>query len=126
MSMNRLWLEKIQRIYKEMRLMKDVYFPKIIDWINGYLKSAEPNPQCIGRAMMIKTVWEVRGYDQLFQMFPLSIEKCWQYTINFLRGLACSVCESSSTFYYTNKYLQMSNKECHLFCDACGQHLKVF
>jgi hypothetical protein len=126
MSMNRLWLEKIQRIYKEMRLMNDVFFPKIIDWINGYLKSAEPNPQCIGRAMMIKTVWNVGGYDQLFKMFPISIEKCWQYTINFLRGLACSVCESSSTFYYTNKYLQMSQKECHLYCDACSQHLKVF
>jgi hypothetical protein len=126
MSMNRLWLEKIQRIYKEMRLMNEIFFPKIMKWIAGYLQSAEPNPQCVERAKMIKIVWDVGGYGQLFKMFPLTIEKCWQYTINFLRGLACSVCESSSTLYYTSKYFNISQKECNLFCHACSQHLKVF
>jgi hypothetical protein len=126
MSMNRLWLEKIQRIYKEMRLMNDVFFPKIMLFITDYLKEAEPNPQCIARAKMIKTVWDAKAYDQLFKMFPITVEKCWQYTINFLRGLACSVCESSFTNYHTSKYLQMSDKECDNFCAACSQHLKVF
>lgn len=126
MSMNRLWLEKIQRIYKEMRLMQLVFFPKVMNWIATYLKSDEPNPQCLSRAKMIKILWDVNAYDQLFQMFPSTIEKCWQYTIDFLRGLACSVCDSSSEFYYTTKYFGISQKECNGFCNACSQHLKVF
>ena len=126
MSMNRLWLEKIQRIYKEMRLMKEVYFPKVMAYVKTYQTFQDPNIQCLNRAKLIQSVWDIGAFDQMFYVFPHSVEKCWQFTIDFTRGLACSICDTSSTYHYSSKYFQLSPNQCFKFTNACSEHMKVF
>ena len=126
MSMNRLWLDKIQRIYKEMRLMNDVYFPKVVKWMKVYKNSKQSNIQCKGLVNYVQRVWDVEAFSNLFYVFPISSQKCWQYSINFMRGLACGICDSSSTFFYTRQSFILNPSECYLFTDACTNHSKAF
>jgi hypothetical protein len=96
MSMNRLWLEKIQTLYREMRLMNTIYFPKVYEYVEKYQTFMDPNHECLEQARFVQSVWDSKAFEQMFSVFPQSVEKCWQYAINFTRGMACSVCDVSS------------------------------
>ena len=56
----------------------------------------------------------------------MNSEKCWQYNIDFLRGLACGICESESTKWITSENLILSQKECKNYADSCKNYWKNY
>merc|ERR1711972_185925 len=126
MSMNRLWSDKIKRIWKEVRLLENIYYPKVMDWAKNFANFREPNIQCENIVDFVNKTGAVGAFDQLFKVFPQTAETCWQYTIDFMRGLACSICDSSSTFYYSHKGFTLDKTECYSFAKQCSFHMHSY
>ena len=61
-----------------------------------------------------------------FQRYKQTAEKCWQYTLDFVRGLACGVCDNTSRYKITGTTFNISHKECLKFSQECASHLKSF
>merc|ERR1712151_548923 len=91
-----------------------------------YIKMKEPNIQCLDRANFILKANDVGALDSLFYVFPESAEKCWQYTIDFLRGWSCGICDITSTYYYTSEGFTLDPSECSKFASACSEHMQAF
>ena len=126
MSMSRLWSEKIRRIWQEMKLMQQVYFPKIQEFIKSFDKFKEPNIQCENMVDFVAKADKIGAFDQLFYVFPQTAEKCWQFTVDWIRGLACSICDTQSTYFYSTKGFILDNTQCYKYADSCSFHMHSY
>lgn len=123
MSMNRIWHFKISSMFEEMKMLKEVYYPEIHKYIE-----TEPQFQDVECSLaynVAKDMVLVNAFKEFFESYVLTAKKCWQYSINFMRGLMCSVCDFSSTFYFSEKEFNIDDSECWKFNEHCASHLKA-
>ena len=125
MSMNRIWLKKVETMISEMKLQKEVYFPKIEAFLESQKSKTFGDIECKVAVRNAQMLHKIKAYQQFFETYPKTSGKCWQYTINFLRGTMCAVCDQSSTYYFSEKMFAIDSTECWRYMDACQFQLKA-
>lgn len=134
LSMNRLWKTKIERVFNEFYIQWKKYYSKrayeyatIVTFSDQYLKKTSPNRECEQAAKQVIDLDKLEAIDNAFKYFlETSSAKCWNYTITYLRGLACGMCDISFNDYKTKKALLITKAECQKFTTECGWHIKAY
>ena len=126
MSMNKLWFEKVKRMYQEVKMLHQVFYKDIVKYAQQYLTFREKNIQCEEVSYLVQEMDEIGVFQELFELYPKTATQCWQYTIDYLRGLSCSLCDLRVQSYYSLKSFLLDNSECYAFTHACRFHIKSF
>lgn len=125
MSMNRIWLKKIDKMMTQMKIQKEVYFPKIKAFLESKEATEFTDIECMMTRRNADMLMKVNAYHQFFENYPLTSQRCWQYTIDFMRGLMCGVCDTASTIYLSEKMFSVDKSQCWSYMEACNGQLKA-
>lgn len=103
LSMDRLWKDKITRIFMEIQEIHQKFYDKIIKEAKAQIAKTNPNIDCKKASELVLDLKELEADQEAFTFIQESSKQCWQYTIDFLRGLACGVCDASSVEFITTR-----------------------
>jgi hypothetical protein len=125
LSMVENWNEKINTIFATLTYRHKT-ISRLIDYARTLKNSSSSDVQCKDQAEQILALENSGALSQAYTSFIPNSAKCWQYNIDFLRGLACGVCEATSTAWKSRETFTLSKRECTAYADSCKHYWKNY
>ena len=126
LSMNHLWRDKIDRIYTSLLKVDKKLRSKVLDSAKKLEKANDVHLECTLAARKVIDLNEVKADEEAFKNIKYTSRMCWDYTVDFLRGLTCGMCDYNFDENMTSRAILLNEKECRLFADRCSYHLKAY
>ena len=125
LSMSQVWNSKIRSIHKVFNLQEKLV-ERVVNYAEEIAKNESSNVNCRDTAEDIIMLAKSGAVHQAHISFDVEARKCWDYTIDFLRGIACGVCQSDFEAYLTKEYFNIDKQECITYASECKFYWKAY
>ena len=124
-SMSQVWDSKIKAIFETFTYREKIV-ERVLEYANKLDQNESANVNCREQSKDIIMQDKSGAIKQAYKSFDAEAKKCWGYTIDFMRGIGCGVCQSTFEKYLTKEYFLINDSECQDYASSCKYYWKAY